>query len=615
MPELVARLAELNPFKREADLDVSDSDELGEEIDSDTIAGGGHGARESDITRNQLRVSHALRTFLVREGVLSERGAGLDDDDDDDDDDDNFDPGRLTAPLRALVDRPHASVPPALTDRSHTLPEYFVSSSHNTYLCAHQLYGKSSAASYGAALGAGSRCIEIDAWDHEDDVDEPRVTHGYTLVSSVPFREVCGAIRDVADREAAEAEAAGRGYRPAPILVSLENHCGAHGQLRLVQIMKEVLGDRLLSEEVREKGHREQEAGSGEHVRLEELGSKVVVIVEHHLPKDEGDHEESSSPVPSEDEEEEEDEERKRARKAYKEKVKKAASNAVIVPELAALGVYAQSVKPCNNTWFDPGELRNGPHHHLINVSESGLAAHLPARAADIARHNAHHLMRVFPKGTRISSRNLRPVPFWAVGAQICALNWQTFESGMQLNEALFAGTDGYVLKPASLRPGGADLGSLSRRPRRRRRLRLRVAGATDVPVPAARADEARPYLTCSLVQAAPTAGRLKRKTAPYKHHHTRLGGFLRRGENPRAADPVWDDALEWEFDADDELVFLRMMVKDDISFARNPVLAVAAVRVLYVVGGWCFIRMLDLKGRETRCSLLVKFEVEDMDG
>lgn len=29
--------------------------------------------------------------------------------------------------------------------------------------------------------------------------------------------------------------------------------------------------------------------------------------------------------------------------------------------------------------------------------------------------------MRVFPKGTRISSKNLQPVPFWGVGAQICA--------------------------------------------------------------------------------------------------------------------------------------------------------------------------------------------------
>ena len=32
-----------------------------------------------------------------------------------------------------------------------------------------------------------------------------------------------------------------------------------------------------------------------------------------------------------------------------------------------------------------------------------------------------------------------------------------------------------------------------------------------------------------------------------------------------------------------------------------------------YVAKGWSFIRMLDLKGRETHCSLLVKFDVDDV--
>jgi len=37
----------------------------------------------------------------------------------------------------------------------------------------------------------------------------------------------------------------------------------------------------------------------------------------------------------------------------------------------------------------------------------------------------------------------------------------------------------------------------------------------------------------------------------------------------------------------DNELVFLRMLVKSDDSFAANPTLAVAAVRLVYAVGGW----------------------------
>ena len=55
------------------------------------------------------------------------------------------------------------------------------------------------------------------------------------------------------------------------------------------------------------------------------------------------------------------------------------------------------------------------------------------------------------------------------------------------------------------------------------------------------------------------------------------------------------------------------MLIKSDISFATNPLFAVAAVRLLYVVPGWSFVRMLDLAGHETGCTLLVKFEIEDI--
>ncbi|OAL46657.1 PLC-like phosphodiesterase [Pyrenochaeta sp. DS3sAY3a] len=453
---------------------------------------------------------------------------------------------------------------------------------------AHQLFGESHASAYEIALHTGSRCVEIDAWDNDDNKEEPKVTHGYTLVSNIPFRQVCETIRDVIDKEAIDDKNA------APIMISLENHCNAHGQLRLAQIMLEVFGHRLLSKAIRDKGTREQE-DTGEHITLAELGNKVVVIVEYHLPNEE---ESSDSDSSSDDEEE------KQARKQYAER-KKATNAGAIIPELADLGVYAQSVKPVNNSWFE-GNLDNAPHHQLINVSESGLKVHLPANSAKISQHNAHHLMRVYPKGTRISSKNLAPVPFWGIGAQICALNWQTFGASSQINEALFAGSGGYVLKPAALRSGGS--GSLSTG--RRKRLRLFVGGATDVPLPKDR-DHAdiKPYLTCTLVHPNDLNGMPpKRKTAPYKPH--KLTGFLHK-DNPSSTDPIWKDVLEWEYE-DNELVFLRLLIKSDDSFARNPIFAVAAVRLMYAVPEWSFIRMLDLGGHETTCTLLVKFEIRD---
>lgn len=581
---LSQKLARLNPFKP-----GEDDEDQGGDIGVDSVGSRNRSTREAQLDKQQLRVSKALRNFLAKNKILSEDDAGVDVDE-------------STPALRNMLSKSHFDVPESLLDRSRPLPEYYISSSHNTYLMAHQLYGSSSAAAYETALKTGSRCVEIDAWDNSAEPDEPKVTHGFTLVSHIPFRAVCETIRDVFDQEAALA-AKDAGFTAAPILLALENHCKDHGQRRLVEIMREIFGHRLLSEPIRQKGHREQEFDDV-HVSLSDLGACIAVIVEYDLGHDEaGDESDSDSPT----DDEQETAEAKDARKEYKENKEETLTGGII-PELADLGVYAQSVKPVDNSWYSLGTLANGPHHHLINVSESGLSSHLPAEAILIAAHNARHLMRVYPKGTRISSSNLKPLKFWGIGAQICALNWQTFGTGNQLNDALFSGSEGYILKPAALREGGN--GNIFTGGKKR--LRLRVAGATDIPVgeEGRQPDSLRPYLTCNLYSPGAIEGDThKRKTSAYRHHKL---GILHSGDNPPATEPIWDESLEWTYD-DNELVFLRMLIKSDDSWAVNPIIAVAAIRLTYVVPGWSFIQMLDMKGRETKCSILVKFEIEDV--
>jgi phosphatidylinositol phospholipase C, delta len=183
----------------------------------------------------------------------------------------------------------------------------------------------------------------------------------------------------------------------------------------------------------------------------------------------------------------------------------------------------------------------------------------------------------------------------------------QTFGASMQINEALFSGSDGYVLKPPALRAGGD--GKLSTG--RSKKLHLQIAGATDVPVPTGREPgDIKPYISCTLVHPDNlTDDPPKRKTKAYKHHKVREA---LKGEGSPVTDPVWDETLEWEYE-ENELVFLRILLKSDDAFARNPIFAVAAVRLSYVARGWKFIRLLDLKGRETKCSLLAKFHIDDI--
>jgi len=59
---------------------------------------------------------------------------------------------------------------------------------------------------------------------------------------------------------------------------------------------------------------------------------------------------------------------------------------------------------------------------------------------------------RTYPAGTRVDSSNFNPMADWALGAQLVALNFQTLDLSLRLNQAMFNNGDrcGYVLKPTS---------------------------------------------------------------------------------------------------------------------------------------------------------------------
>ncbi|EGX93658.1 PLC-like phosphodiesterase, TIM beta/alpha-barrel domain [Cordyceps militaris CM01] len=457
-------------------------------------------------------------------------------------------------------------------DLSWPISAYFISSSHNTYLTGNQLYSDSTTEAYANVLRRGCRCVEID----------PRVLHGYTLTKEVPFRDVCATIR----KHAFEAS-------DLPLIISLEVHCNAEQQAVMVDIMKEAWGDVAVVAPPEKQGPAVLPSPDA-------LRGKILVKVKY-APAgrsygEGGDGEEeglgridSGLPVKT----------------AEKKKPSK------IIRALSDLGIYTRAVS--FKSWAQPEATMQG---HIFSMSEKMFTTHHTDNSAKLFEHNRDYMMRAYPSGLRIGSSNLNPPPFWGSGAQIVALNWQQTDEGMMLNQGMFEGTNGYVLKPQGYRPNLASKSCPNTIIRKTLSLSVAVFAAQYIPLPSGDSSDSgfHPYVKMELhVDGNPSHDLATGKPRALANQgHERDGEHKVHTKSHRGGADVDFHGQVLSFrgitDIVEELTFLRFKVCDD-EIVKDDLAAWACVRLDQLASGYRFIHLWDTKSQYTKGVILVKIE------
>ncbi|XP_008056772.1 1-phosphatidylinositol 4,5-bisphosphate phosphodiesterase zeta-1 [Carlito syrichta] len=340
-------------------------------------------------------------------------------------------------------------------DMTHPLNDYFISSSHNTYLVSDQLVGPSDLWGYISALVKGCRCLEIDCWDGAQ--NEPVVYHGYTLTSKLLFKTVIQAIHKYAFKTS-----------EYPVVLSLENHCSPSQQEVMADILQTIFGESLLSDMLDDFPDRlpspealkfkvlvknkkigtlketHERKGSDKRGKVEEWEEEVPDL---DLEDDESKELEISDNILKDDQDTETEAKKARGVTLFK---KKKTRKVKIALALSDLVIYTKPEKFRN---FQYSRLHQ-QFNENNSIGESQARKLSKLKVHEFIFHTKKFITRIYPKAIRADSSNFNPQEFWNIGCQMVALNFQTPGLPMDLQNGKFLdnGSSGYILKPQFLR-------------------------------------------------------------------------------------------------------------------------------------------------------------------
>lgn len=221
-----------------------------------------------------------------------------------------------------------------------------------------------------------------------------------------------------------------------------------------------------------------------------------------------------------------------------------------IAKEMSDLIVYCRSVT------FNQERLRNrGFIFQEMSSFPETKAEKLMCQQENpfFLKYHTVQLSRIYPKGQRIDSSNYNPVPFWNIGSQMVALNYQTPDKAMQINMGKFRenGGCGFILKPNFMFEEGynpTDWKSIENKVSPVN-VMLRVIGARHLCKKSGRGT-ASPFVEVEIVGAEYDSG---------SKHITRI--IADNGINP-----IWNEICEFTV-YNPDLALIRFTVQDEDMF------------------------------------------------
>ncbi|NXI56749.1 PLCZ1 phosphodiesterase, partial [Chloroceryle aenea] len=453
-------------------------------------------------------------------------------------------------------------------DMNQPLCDYFISSSHNTYLIADQIIGPSDLWGYTSALLKGCRCLEIDCWDGSN--SEPVVYHGHTLTSKILFRSVIQVIEKYAFVAS-----------DYPVILSLENHCSPKQQEVMADYLESILGDKLLTSTIGDAVFTQLPSPEALKFKILVKNKKVGTIEEGMLRRELDSHGETGE-ISGSDNFTDEDETGENTHLYQKSTSSKHKSDSITSPPprkkpkkkmkiaipLSDLVIYTKSEKFVS---FEHS-LHNQKCYENNSIGEAQARKFVKHSAREFISHTLRFITRIYPKGTRTSSSNYNPQDFWNVGCQMVALNFQTPGVQMELQNGKFLdnGGCGYILKPEFLRNRNStftphNVGRYSKPMSLSIRL---ISGHQLPPSSLSKTNKADPLVHIEIYGVP--EDQTKKKSSIIKSN---------------ALSPRWDETFFFTVQVP-ELALIRFCVEDEISLIANEFLGQYTLPLLSLCKG-----------------------------